>query len=246
MFAENPDPGPVTTKGRASQLHSEVHGGSVVQAPARAKILVVDDSRMTRRKIRFFLECEGYEVFEAKSGEETLWLAPECHPDLVLLDVGLEGMDGFETCARLKRCPGFEEVPVIFVTSSSAADCIARGFQSGASDYIAKPFNTLEALPRIRTHLKMRQMAISREQHIQALEHANRCKVKLLRAASHDLRNPLSAIAGLAEFLDDGSVGQLTADQQEVVSSIRSAAANMTTVLDGLREILINEKGPDR
>ncbi len=201
------------------------------------RILVVDDSPLTRRKLRFLLERQKYEIFEARSGEEALWLAPECHPDLILLDVMLDGMNGYDTCRRLKATSGLEEIPVIFLTGKTETEDIVTGFDAGASDYIGKPFKPQEALPRIRTHLNVRLLSDFRRKHIEELHGLNRAKDRLLRIASHDLRNPLSSIRGLSEMLEEDSFGQLNEDQREIVTSIRSAAEGMMGLLTDLLEL---------
>ena len=170
---------------------------------AGCKILVVEDSPMIRKKLRFILERASFEVFEAKSGEEAVWLAQEVIPDLILLDIVMNQMDGYEVCQRLKAIEEFKEIPIIFVTGKTETEFIARGFDAGGSDYIGKPFNPHEALPRIRTHLKIRVLSNFRANNINELETLNKAKDRLLRITSHDLRNPLSAILGLSDLMRD-------------------------------------------
>lgn len=201
------------------------------------KILLVEDSPMIRKKLRFILERAGYEVFEAKSGEEAIWLAQEVVPDLILLDVVMERMDGFEVCQRLKALENFKEVPIIFVTGKTETEFIARGFDAGGSDYIGKPFNPHEALPRIRTHLKIRILSNFRAHHIDELETLNKAKDRLLRIASHDLRNPLSAIIGLSDLLGDDMSNGLNSEQSEMVETINSAAETMMDMLTDLLDM---------
>ncbi|MFP4540229.1 MAG: response regulator [Opitutales bacterium] len=227
---------------------SEVDAEPVPAAPPPAeadevdltgcKILLVEDSTMIRKKLRFLLEKARYEVFEAKSGEEALWLAQEVVPDLILLDVIMDKMDGFETCARLKSVEGFADIPVVFLTGKTETEFIARGFDAGASDYIGKPFNPKEAMPRIRTHLKIRLLTAFRQRNIDELETLNKAKDKLLRMASHDLRNPLSAIHGLADMLKDQEMcGPLSENQGQMVETIHGAAESMLQMLGDLLDL---------
>ena len=213
-----------------------IEGEAEVDLTGR-KILIVEDSPMIRRKLRFLLERAKFEVFEAKSGEEGIWLSQECLPDLVLLDVVMDRMDGFETCERMKALPEFADIPIVFLTGKTETQFIARGFQVGASDYIAKPFNPHEALPRIRTHLKVRVLSAFRQRNIAELQKLNQAKDKLLRMASHDLRNPLSAIHGLSDLLKTGAVGRLSHDQGEIVETIHSAAGSMMVMLSDLLDL---------
>ena len=128
-------------------------------------------------------------------------------------------------------------MPVVFLTGKTESEHIATGFKVGASDYIAKPFNPAEGLPRIRTHLKIRILSQFRQHNIDELQKLNVAKDKLLRMASHDLRNPLSAIHGLADLLKAGAVGALNDDQAEMVSTIHGAAESMMQTLSDLLDI---------
>jgi signal transduction histidine kinase len=210
------------------------------------KILVVEDSPMIRKKLRFILERADYSVYEAKSGEEAVWLAQEVIPDLILLDVMLDRMDGFEVCRRLKAIEEFENIPIVFVTGKTETESIAQGFDAGGSDYIGKPFNPHEALPRIRTHLKIRALSTFREQNINQLEKLNKAKDKLLRIASHDLRNPLSAIIGLADLLRHDMVGDMSEEQLEMMKTIHEAADSMMDMLTDLLEMSAMESSSVR
>jgi len=204
---------------------------------AGCKILIVEDSPMIRKKLRFLLEKVDFEVFEAKSGEEGIWLAQECLPDMILLDVVMDRMDGFETCRRLKEMDEFRDVPIVFLTGKTETEHIAHGFKVGASDYIGKPFNPHEALPRIRTHLKIRVLSAFRQRNIDELKKLNVAKDKLLRMASHDLRNPLSAISGLADLLKMGAAGEMNEEQSEMIGTIHSAAESMMQTLSDLLDL---------
>ncbi len=201
------------------------------------KILIVEDSAMIRKKVRYLLEKAHFDVYEAKSGEEGIWLAQECLPDLILLDVVMDRLDGFETCERIKALPDFADVPIVFLTGKTETEFIARGFSAGGSDYIGKPFNPQEAFPRIRTHLKIRVLSAFRQRNIDELKKLNNAKDKLLRMASHDLRNPLSAINGLADMLRMGAVGELNEEQKEVAATIHSASGSMMQMLTDLLDL---------
>lgn len=210
---------------------------------AGSKILVVEDSPMIRKKLRFILERAGFEVFEAKSGEEAVWLAQEVVPDLILLDIVMNQMDGYEVCKRLKIIEDFNEIPIIFVTGKTETEFIARGFDAGGSDYIGKPFNPHEALPRIRTHLKIRALSSFRANNINQLENLNKAKDRLLRIASHDLRNPLSAILGLSDLMRDELSGGLSSDHFEMVQTINGAAGCMMDMLTDLLDMSSMDSG---
>ncbi|HWX13082.1 MAG TPA: response regulator, partial [Trinickia sp.] len=121
-----------------------------------ATILVVDDAPINLGVVVDSLENRGFRVFVALDGEEALERAQFSQPDLILLDVKMPGIDGFETCRRLKRTEQTRDIPVIFMTSLADTDDLVEGFSAGGIDYVTKPFQIAEMLARIRTHLALR------------------------------------------------------------------------------------------
>lgn len=128
-------------------------------------ILVVDDTPANLTLMRNILEPEHYKVLLATSGEKALNLLHKITPDLILMDVMMPGLDGFETIQRIKERPESQNIPVIFVTAKADVDDLVRGFQLGAVDYITKPIQRLEALSRTKAHLKIQHLlAVERMQ----------------------------------------------------------------------------------
>lgn len=201
-----------------------------------SRILVVDDSAMARRQIQFFLQRDGFDVYEAKSGEEALWLINEVDPDLILMDVSMDGMNGMEACRRIKEDDANTTLPVIFLSAKGEREEIVKGFQSGAIDYIVKPFHPAESLTRIRTHLRVKKLAQLRERNIIELRQLNNTKDRILRVASHDLRNPLAAIAGLAGFLKEDN-DNLNESQKEIVECIEESGKSVVALLNELLDV---------
>ena len=121
-------------------------------------ILIVDDAPDNLLMLFSYLEDQGYRILLAEDGETALQIAQFKAPDLILLDVLMPGIDGFETCRRLKSKPSTKDIPVIFLTALSEKVNKVQGFKSGGVDYITKPSEQEEILVRIQTHLKLRQM----------------------------------------------------------------------------------------
>ena len=119
-----------------------------------AAILVVDDTDANRALLSQLLDSQGYTVAAAPNGEVALRLAQQDPPELILLDVVMPGIDGFETCRRLKANPVTAHVPVLFITAQDETKGVVQGFRAGAVDYIVKPFREEEVFVRIETHLK--------------------------------------------------------------------------------------------
>jgi DNA-binding response OmpR family regulator len=133
------------------------------------RVLVVDDEPHLVRAVRMYLELQGYTVFGAHSGEEALQAAREKLPDLVVLDVMMPGLDGFETLQELRR---FSEVPVIMLTARSEEDQKVRGLAEGADDYVTKPFSQRELLARVQAVLRRaEQPALVPKTRIEVDEH---------------------------------------------------------------------------
>jgi DNA-binding response OmpR family regulator len=124
-----------------------------------SKILAVDDVPANLDVLSQALEADGYNVLVATSGETALDLVKRIEPDLILLDVMMPGIDGFETCRRLKAQENTKDIPVIFLTARSELEGVLEGFLAGGIDYISKPFQKEEVLIRIRTHLERTRLA---------------------------------------------------------------------------------------
>ena len=123
-----------------------------------AKILVVDDTPSNVKALRLRLAAEGYEVLEALDGPAALRLAESEPPDLVLLDVMMPDMDGYEVCRRLKARQEDDFIPVIMVTAKTETEALVKGFNEGADEYITKPFEPLELMARVKSMLRIRRM----------------------------------------------------------------------------------------
>lgn len=123
-----------------------------------ASILVVDDVEDNLEILKDLLTLNGHNVHTARSGELALKRAQESHPDLILMDILMPGMNGFEICARLKADESTRNIPVIFVSSMTDIDSKVRGFKVGGVDYINKPFQHAEVLVRVKTHVTLQRL----------------------------------------------------------------------------------------
>lgn len=201
------------------------------------KILTVDDDRVNLRILSEILGLEGYAITQASSGEQAIECYANTPPDLVLLDVMMPGIDGFETCRQLRRLHGDHCAPVIFITAKSEADDVVEGLGAGGVDYLPKPFKQKEVLARIRSHMHNRILSEQREQLVAQLSRANAENNKLLGMAAHDLRNPLASIRGLTEYLREGAVGPVTPQQVELMDTIHDASQQMLALVNELLDV---------
>lgn len=135
------------------------------------KILVINDEEPVRELIGMILQQHGYQVVEAPDGFKGLEVAAQTLPDLILLDVMMPGMDGYEVCSKLKQDPKTKEIPVIFLSSLSAAKDKIRGLQLGGVDFVTRVSDQAELLARVQTHLKIssltRELMVKNEELIQ-------------------------------------------------------------------------------
>ncbi|AFY69760.1 response regulator receiver sensor signal transduction histidine kinase [Thalassoporum mexicanum PCC 7367] len=195
---------------------------------ATQTILIVDDHRINCDILKRTLSRCGLQTLVAMDGESGIQLAIERSPDLILLDVSMPGIDGFETCERLKQAPQTAEIPVIFMTGLSDTEDKVRGFNVGAVDYVTKPFEQEEVIARIKSQLKigaltkelldlnqsLEEKVIKRtEQLSQALDNLKQTQISLVQkekmyalgelmgGLAHEISNPLSVIAGNVDYL---------------------------------------------
>lgn len=173
------------------------------KAQNKAKILVVDDTPASLKLLTDIMKAEGYEVRSAISGELALNAAMSNPPDLILLDIRMPEIDGFEVCRRLKASSLTQDVPVIFVSAASETDEKVQGFQLGAVDYVTKPYQRDELLSRVRAHLELHQLRhhltdVVNERTAQLMESEKKLKKILLDsvallAAIVEMRDPYTA-----------------------------------------------------
>jgi sigma-B regulation protein RsbU (phosphoserine phosphatase) len=140
---------------------------------ATARILIVDDVPANLDVLRHVLEADGHQVLLAPDGEVALRSAAKALPDLILLDVTMPGLDGYEVCRRLKAVTETQAIPVIFITANDATDDVVAGFDAGGLDYIAKPFRDSEVLSRVRSHLELYRLTQELARKNTALAAAN-------------------------------------------------------------------------
>jgi len=153
------------------------------KSPERSKVLVVDDIQLNRKLQKTYLESVGYQVILAQDGVEALQRIEQECPDLILLDIMMPKMNGFQVCRRVKSSENTRFIPIIMVTALNEIEDKVKGIEAGADDFISKPFNKLELLARVKSLLRIKHLHDELELKIQELEIA---QGKLLQLAITD------------------------------------------------------------
>jgi K+-sensing histidine kinase KdpD len=191
-----------------------------------SSVLVVDDTVENLRLLASILEPAGYEVRPVTNGRQALQAAEHDPPDLVLLDVNMPGMSGYEVCVAFKAHPRLREVPVIFLTALSDISDKVKAFSVGGVDFISKPFHLEEVQARVRTHLELRRAHLELRGSYQKLQQLEHLRDDLVHMIVHDMRSPLTVLAGHLKFLEEES-DKLS---QEGVEDLRAATLGAQTL----------------
>lgn len=203
-------------------------------------VLIVDDTLENIKVLKGLLELEGFRISVATSGERAIKILKHSLPDVILLDVMMPGIDGFETCEQIKKNSNTQHIPVIFITAKDDTESLIKGFNVGGADYLTKPFQQKEVLARLRVHLE-NQMLLknqaetikTRNQMIESLEEAMRMQELFLASMSHEIRTPLSAIIGYSEMLlEDAACEESKDDINHITHAGRYLLKLINNILD--------------
>ncbi len=199
-------------------------------------ILIVDDVPANLKVLGDILEREGYKVRPVPSGKLALQVSAIAKPDLILLDIMMPGMDGFEVCRLLKENKNLSDVPVIFISALSDTSDIVNALNSGAVDYITKPFRAEEVIARVKTHLKLYHQ--NKELH-----ELNATKDKFFSIIAHDLRSPFNNFLGLTQIMVEELPLLTITDLEEIALTLRDSAVNLFSLLGNLLEWARMQRG---
>ena len=193
---------------------------------APSLILVVDDEQKNIQVVGSLLLKHGHEIIAANSGHEALNKLKSVSPDLILLDVMMPGMTGFELCRILQANPETRNTPIIFLSAAADKSFVIEALKTGGVDYVTKPFNSTELLTRVDLHSNLQK---TRRRLADIITEKNR----LLEIVAHDLKNPLNGIQFAAMMLSEKSAG-LDPQQEILFESIRDSASRAFEIISNL------------
>lgn len=199
------------------------------------KILVVDDSPDNVFLIKTILEEEGYTVSTAENGASALTQIEEDACDLVLLDLMMPGMDGYEVTRRIRGNTQLEYIPILLITAHNAPN-VAQGLDLGADDFIRKPVTVDELLARVRSLMRLKHSIDERDEIARQRE-------DFVSRLTHDLRTPLVAADRILLLFQQGALGSLSAQMEEVITIMARSNTNLLAMVNTLLEVYRFEAG---
>ena len=207
---------------------------------SKDRVLVVDDSPQNRLVATGHLESGGYEVITASSGEEALERLAVDKVDLVILDVLMPGLGGFETCKRIRATPAIADTPVLFLTALGDREATTPAIEAGGDDLLPKPFHRAELLLRSRALIRQRKMTFVLKQTLRALVAQNEAlrrsehdKRKIGELIVHDLKGQITAVLANADLLSQDA----TSGQREMIDDIVAAAYHIDRTAKNLLDL---------
>jgi signal transduction histidine kinase len=198
-------------------------------------ILVVDDSPDNLFLVQTILEEEGYEISLAEDGRVALDLIEQSPPDLVLLDVMMPEMDGFEVTKRIRENPKLPFMPILLITAFDQPS-VVKGLDSGADDFIRKPVEVDELLARVRSLLRLKHSVDERDQIARQRE-------DFVSWMTHDLRTPIVAAERMLMLFQQGALGELSPGMQEAITTMARSNRNLLAMVNTLLEVYRYEAG---
>jgi CheY-like chemotaxis protein len=190
-------------------------------------ILIIDDNPMNLLLTSKLLENHGFKASTAESGALGIEFLKNISPSLILLDVMMPDVDGYEVCREIKKVEKWKDIPVIFLTANDQTENVVEGFDAGGVDYITKPFKSEELLVRIKNHI---ELAVSRKTILEM----NHSRDKLYSIIAHDIRSPLSGILQTVDAIDQGFFDPSSEDFMDIIHHLRIRTKDTSTLLNSL------------
>ncbi len=206
------------------------------QVTEKPYILAIDDEQLNLELLRFILERNGF-VFQGTHDDEHFFeLLQQQPPELILLDIIMPRIEGFELCEKIKTFPQYKDIPIIFLTGKVNVKDKIKGFEVGGVDYVTKPFNEQELIARIQTHVELRRARNQIERQAENLRQSNALKDRMFSIIGHDLRSPLSAAKLKMDFIMRGIIDPESSDFKD--KTVYELLKTMDEALNLLQNLL--------
>lgn len=208
---------------------------SVVKSDQVDRILAVDDVKDNLILVKTLLESEGYEIDLVSDGKTALEKVIHFPPDLILLDVMMPGMDGYEVTQKIRNNPDIKYIPILLITAFNESS-VVQGLDAGADDFICKPFDTDELLARVRSLLRLKHSIDEQHRMTQQRE-------DFVSRLTHDLRTPLVAIDRMLALFQQGVFGETPPEMKEPIKVMIRSNQNLMQMVNTLLEVYRFEAG---
>lgn len=202
----------------------------------KGNILIVDDTPANLRLLSNMLTEQDYKVRAVVNGNMALTTSRAIPPDLILLDINMPGMNGYEVCEKLKADERTQDIPIIFISALDEVQDKVKAFTVGGVDYITKPFQFEEVLARVETHLSLRRLQEELEQEIAARDKLIAELDAYAHTVAHDLKNPLTALIGFSDLLEKRHKKM---EPEHIESNLHLIAENGRRMTNIIEELLL-------
>jgi len=214
-----------------------------LRVTSKPNILIVDDTVENLRVLSAMLSEHDYEARPVTSGRLALQAVERDPPDLILLDINMPHMSGFEVCAELQTRPEHKDIPVIFLTALSDVADKVKAFGIGGRDYITKPFQLEEVHARVKTHVALRRAQLELSRSFERLASLEKLRDNLVHMVVHDMRSPIMVLAGHLQLLRNSALARLNEEELEDLSAAERGTEVLRRMANELLDVSRLEEG---
>ena len=210
---------------------------------SNGRVLLVDDTIENLQILTVLLETAGYQVACAANGKTALMICSNKPPELILLDIRMPEMDGYEVCNQLKSNELTRHIPIIFISALDDVEDKLKGFEAGAVDYITKPFQESEVLARVSSHINLFRTQRELGQANIKLQALDKMKAMFIATMSHELRTPLNAIISFSSIMLQDIIGDINEQQRDSLERMQRAGNHLLELITDVIDISKIEAG---
>lgn len=209
----------------------------MTEGKARPKVLIVDDNKENLDLVTYFLKPQNYQLLTAGDGETALELVTRETPDIILLDIMLPKMSGFEVCEKIKKNPATRFIPIVMITALKELKDKIRALEAGADDFISKPFENVELLTRVKSLLRVKKYHDELEESNRALQRMDQFKEELAHLIVHDMKNPIFVIQGNLQMMGMGLNDNISPAIKKYVDRIDRSTKGLLRMVSNLIDL---------